>query len=99
MKTFKIEDDNAGRYAEEAIRDHALATFTGCRELRYEVSTQTFDEIWRRTRLFVGRGTAKPRMVLEGGRHHITILADDEVPSGEVRCVTADAATESEASA
>lgn len=110
MSNFKISDmdivvNSKGercevevkRFAEDAIRDHALATFSGCRELRYEVSTSTFDEIWWRTKVLVGRGTAKPRLVLGCGRHQITVLADDAVPAGEVKCLTADDATMCEA--
>lgn len=95
MKNIKIPE---GELAEQTICNHALATYRGCRELRYEVSTPTFDGIWKRTRLFCGRGTAKPRMVIDHGRHQIVVCADDEVPADEVRCLTADAATECEAS-
>jgi hypothetical protein len=94
MKNIKIPD---GEYAEQTIRIHALGTFGGCRELFYEVATPMFDEIWFRTEAPMWRETSRPRLLLLFGRHQVTVFAEDAVPAGEVKCLTADDATMCEA--
>lgn len=88
--------------AEDAIRNHARS-IKGCRNLTYSVCTSNFDAIWERARpMTMGMGMQRlgsdaPRLVLDFGRHHATVGADDAVPAGEVKCLTADDATMSEA--